>query len=179
MAIKVVPQEETFQESRWLSLLFIAAIILFLLTFVSYFLILTFTGRAKQNIKNLEATLAGRTQEESALEERVLTYHQKIKDFTPLLEDHKEATKLLAVLEGVTHPRVRFTELKFDSRSATLALKGQTENFQTLAQQQVLFEQSPAFKEVNLGEVALAEGGRVKFNLSLVLDPQLLTGQSQ
>lgn len=171
MAIKVIPQEDTFRESRWLSVLFVISIIFFVLSLFSYFLIATLTSRAEEKVKGLEATLSARTKEEKALEEKVLTYQQKIKDFTPLLENHRKITELFTLLERTTHPQVRFTELKFDSLGATLNLQGQTENFQTLSQQEILFEKTPAFKEVNLGNAALTEGGKVRFDLLLVLNP--------
>lgn len=175
MAIKVIPQEEISQVSRWLSFLFVLSIIFFLVSLLSYFLIVGLIGKTKEDIENLKTTLAARSEEQRVLEEKILSYQQKISDFAPLLKTHKKPSNFFQILEDVSHPQVWFTGLKLDSQKAIINLEGETQSFQTLSQQQELLNLNPSFKEVNLQTVSLIEGGKVKFVLSIVLDPQLLT----
>lgn len=174
MAIKVIPEVEISKEPVWTSLLFVFSVIFFLFSLLSYFLIGYFISNTKADIAELENKLT-KTEEEKALEDRVLLSEQKIIDASLLLKEHQKPTNVFELLENLTHPKVWILELKLDSEKGSLNLEGQTENFKTLSQQQELFKKEPLFKEINLQKVSLAQNGKVKFLLSILLDPQLFT----
>lgn len=176
MVIKITPPEITEEKAHWASLLLIFSILFFLFSIFGYFFILYSLKSTQENIQNLQGTLqAGKTGEQRTLEEKVLAYQQKIQDISLLLRDHKKTTNVFEAIEKFSHPQVYLTRFKLDSEKAVLELEGITESFQNLAQQKVLWQGSPFFKEVDIARVSLVENGKIEFMLSIFLSPELLT----
>lgn len=174
MAIRVIPSKETYQESPWLNILFGVSIIFFFGVLLAFFLFLGLIGRTEKNIDKFKATLSAKTEAEKNLSQRVLTYQQKIKDIAPLLKEHKKLNNFFALLENLVHPQVFFTKFSFNAKAASVNLEGEAENFQALSQQQEFFEKNPSVQKVQFDKAFLTEGGKVKFGVTLFLDPQLL-----
>lgn len=173
MAIKIIPQQETPEESRWLSLLLGLAVLFLLFTLVAYLFLLFSLRSTRQTLEELDQELAlGLTPEEEALEEEVVGYSQKIEELSLLLASHQETTNLLGILEDSAHPRVFLSKLRLDTKAYKVELEGESESFLALNQQQVLWQQNPFIREVNVARASLAEGGKVSFALSLDLSPE-------
>jgi len=170
MAIKLIPQEKTFRESRWLTLFLILSIVLFLVVFSAYFFIGYLIDVSGQNVEYNRKVISARRAGERELEDKVFGYEQKIADFPLLLEKQKNISEFFENLQKVVHPQIWFSELEFNVPGEVVILRGEAESFQVLSQQEELFRQNPFFSEIDLHNASPTEEGKIEFNLSLFLN---------
>lgn len=154
--------------------LFLFGIIFFFFFLGSYFWISHSLKITHQEIQRIEKELTSRrTETRILLKKEVLRYEQKIKDIAFLLSQHKKMTNLFQLVESLTHPKVQILQFHVDALAKRIDLEGKTDDFQTLSQQQILWERDPAFQEIHLGRVGLSEEGKVQFTLSILLNPKI------
>ena len=113
------------------------------------------------------------TKDEKVIETQVLLDKQKIDDFSALFADHQRASGLLKFLEENSHPKIWFNKLTLNLAESQVVLLGETSNFETLGQQIVIFQNQELVKSVEITDLAVGKTGRVNFNISLSLDPQI------
>jgi len=158
----------------WLNTLFYISIVLLLIAISSFFILNQFQKKAAFTIQNLELLLTNtKTPERINLEKTLAGYQKNVENFSYLILNHKLATKLFSFLETITHPKIYFSNLSFSSGGEKLVLKGQTEDFQTLGQQFLIFKTEPLIKETNLAEVAMGKEGKIEFTFNLSLSSEI------
>jgi len=170
MAIEIIPKEEK-RFPFWQNILFYFSLVLFL-SCLSGLLILFFLQRKSQaTLDNLKETLEkGMTAEQVALEKEFLGYRKKIDDFSLLLADYRMPSRFFDFLEKITHPKVFFSDLELNTREGKVSLSGQTENFETLGQQILIFQKEERIKDLKLTEVKISEEGKIEFSLETSFD---------
>lgn len=174
MAIKIITaEEEVSPESRWFGVFLVFSIIFFLIVFIFYFFIVGSIERTKKNIEDLKSKFLAKTEEERKLEESIISYQQKIKDFSFLLNNHKKTSNFFEILEDLTHPQVWFSNFKFNSEGI-IGLEGQAESYEAVSQQLKIFQENPNFQEVKLEDVSLIGPNQIKFRLSAFIRPEVL-----
>lgn len=170
MVIKIDSKKKETPMLRRLNFFLILSIIFLLSVSAVYLLAIFSIRRVEENISQLEKALI-ETEEERILEERVLLYEWKIKEFDSLLQRHKSPIRFFELLEELSHPKVYFTRLELDTEKAVVDLEGRAEDFQILSQQQEIFQQNQYLIKANLLGASLAEEGRVEFTFHLLLEP--------
>ena len=154
--------------------LFYFSIFLFLGFLLGYFILTSLEKKSENTLSNLEETLGkGKTPEMSSLEEEILNDQKKIKDLSPLLEEHLFPSKIFEFFERNVHPQVFFSEINLNSLNSTASLSGQTDSFLTLGQQLAIFEKEPLVEKVDLTQVSITKEGKVGFSLNFSFNPKI------
>jgi len=175
MAIEIIPKEAK-KFPLWQNILFYFSLVLFL-SCLSGLLILNFLEKKSQlTLDNLKETLEkGMTTEKKALEKEILTYQKKIDDFSILLADYRVSSRFFDFLEKIIHPKVFFSELNLSSKEGKVSLTGQTESFETLGQQILIFQKEEKLRGLKLAEIKIGKEGKIDFSLEISFDPKIFT----
>ena len=147
---------------------------------VSYFLLDHFFKQTQEEIKVREPVLASLINETKiapeklALRREFLSYQKKINDFNFLMNQRLENLRFFENFETIIHPYVWFSEINLNSRERMVVLSGQAQSFEVLEQQFLVLKDQNWLKNISLGSVSIAEGGKIDFNLSFSFDLSLL-----
>lgn len=136
-----------------------------------------FAQKTEAEIATLTTTLAKqKTTEEKALEAEVLSNQQRMKDFPALLSSHKVATEFFRRLEGLTSPKIMFTQLQFNPVDGAVTLSGQADSFESLGQQFLsLKNATDAIQQARITKISLNTEGKVEFSFLILLDPSVIS----
>jgi len=171
--MEIIPKK-IIQIPKWLNYLFYISLIVLFLVIIGIFIINNSVNNFQTTLKELDGFLAQiRTPENIALESEVRSYERKIKDFAPLLEEHLETSNIFSFLQKDCHPKVWFQQFSLDSRQNKVNLSGETQNFETLGQQILIFKYDKLVGDVKLEKVSLGKEGEINFSLSISLNPQI------
>ncbi len=173
MEIGLIPKKPTEKPLWQIILLYFSVGFLFMVVLTA--IILSYAGsKARAEIAKLDQELnRPKTAAERQLEREVLQAQQRVSSFKSLIEGAKPASKVFELLERTTHPAVVFIKLSFSASDNKISLSGQTDNFQTLGQQLLIFQAEPLIIKSNLDQIGIGKSGSVEFNISLVLNDQL------
>jgi Tfp pilus assembly protein PilN len=180
MAIEIIPKSEIRKPALVVKLPFFIGIFLLVLAVLGYFYLRNDIKNSSETLKNLENTiLEKRTPEVENLEKEISSWRQKIEDFNFLFAGHRESSNLFNLLEKITHPKVWWTDFKFDpSLPNNLRLSGISQDFPALQQQLIIFGNESSIKSVILNKVSLLKGGTIEFELEISADPEILKPKS-
>lgn len=171
--VEIIPKPIS-KPSVWKNI-FVYISIFLLIGVFSIYLILA--NSYKNNVFILESInkdlVELKTQEEKDLEGKVLEKELIFQDFLTILNNHKKTSKFFKYLETNSHPQVQFLELNLDSTASKAEILGQTDNFQNLGQQLLIFQKAEDTKKVNLSDLFIEKEGKVEFTLNLYLKPEL------
>ncbi|HNY36093.1 MAG TPA: hypothetical protein PLD14_00480 [Candidatus Pacearchaeota archaeon] len=174
MAIEITPEkkEADFKEN----LILVFSIIVFLMSLSVYFyfnnIILSQKKAELVKSNNEYTTLAG--SDIRAKEEQLKLAGKYIGDFKTLFENNPKISGFFASFQGWTHPKVVFSGFIFDVTSRKITMSGSTDGFQNVIQQIAIMKVEPTIESYQISNVNLAENGLVKFNLELVIKPEVL-----
>lgn len=162
-----------------LTILFYGLFFLLLATAGSYFYLDNLVKKNREELKILDEKLAAeKSFEERQLEEKVFGYQKKIKDFSFLIDSHRSLGQTFKLLEENCHPKVWFKSFNLNAFALEAVLKGEAENFQSLEQQILIYQDLTGFLNVNLAEISIEKEGKILFTLKFNLDPKLLNFKS-
>lgn len=140
---------------------------------LSHFVFGYFQKKSLINLVNLETILVQeKTSQRKDMEKEILFRQKKINDFSTLLSQHLMSSNFFKVLEALTHPNIWFSEVSLDSDTSKVIISGETEDFQTLGQQLIIFQEAPAIIGSELSQISIGRG-RIQFTFLLSLDPQV------
>ncbi|MFC1789413.1 PilN domain-containing protein [Patescibacteria group bacterium] len=159
--------EQKIKTPLWVNVLFYLSLILLIVIISSYFILKNSQVKADEKLIELDSQLAtSKTTEEISLE----NYQNKINDFIFLTNKYMANSKFFDFIEKVTHPEVQFTSIAISADKKTVSLSGQTDNFQTLGQQLIVFKEEPLIHETTLSSISLGGEDEVSFNFNFLLD---------
>lgn len=167
MAVTIIPKQK-LEYPVWTQALFFGSMVFLLLVLGGFFLTLQLQGRAQKELERVQGVLAqGKTSEEAREEQSVFRARDKFKDFSAIAEKRTDALPVFEFLEAYTHPRVAFTTLSLEPRSLTLKLVGSTQDFRTLQEQMVIFQNREELRDLTLSSIVLGARGQVIFQLEM------------
>lgn len=159
----------------WQNILFYFSLASLLAAVISYFIFANSLKKSENSLKGLEEVLSReRTSEMSKLEQGILSWQKKIKDFSGLFSKHLFPSKAFDYLGTITHPKVWFSKASLNSDEARLELAGEAENFLVFSQQLLVLKKDPQIKSFVPSSLKIGKKGKIDFSLTLYLDPQLL-----
>jgi hypothetical protein len=171
--MEIIPKK-VIQIPRWLNYLFYISLIVLFLVIIGVFVVNNYISNSQVKLKELESLLVQiRTPENISLESEVRNYERKIKDFAPLLEAHLETSNVFKFLQEDCHPKAWFQQFSLDSKQNKVNVSGKTQSFETLGQQILIFKNDELVQDVKLEQVSLGKEGKIDFNLSISLNPQI------
>jgi hypothetical protein len=172
--VGIIPKEDA-KYSKGSKFLFYFAIFLLISSVASYFLIDFFLEEAKSEISSLEMNLAEiMSPEKISLEKEILAYKKDIDNISYLMGRHLKASKIFEIIEKTTHPQVWFKEFTLSPDLGEFIISGESENFEILGQQLLIFEEEEELNEVNLGKALINNEGKIDFVLFALFNPDIL-----
>ncbi len=164
------------KEYWWLDLVLYFVLSLLVASVICYFLFGLKISFQKKHLQELDQKIVETgTEQQKDLEQQVFRFQRKLEDFTVIFEDHKISSNLFALIESSTIPNVWFSSFGLSSQGYSVRVRGDTDDFQSLARQIFYFEENKLIKEVNTLSTTLTEDGNINFSLSLLFEPNLLS----
>lgn len=173
MAIEIIPKPKV-KKAPLINVLLYLCLILLIVFVISYFILDNYQKKLDKELSDLEKALE-RTPEEQNLEEELLGYQKKIRNFGALLNYHQAPRSLFNFLEKITHPKVWFSKFSLDLETSTVNISGQTDSFETLGQQIIILRKEELIEGLNLAGISISREGEIGFDLQLTFDPQIFT----
>ena len=165
MAIEIIPKPK-IKKISWINIVLYSYLAIFLVLFLSYFIFDHYQKKLNQEFSDLEKSLL-RTPAEKELEEEIIGYQRKLKDFTSLLNYHRLPLNIFNFLEKVTHPKVWFSELDLNLTKNTIDLSGQADTSEVMAQQLLILRKEELIQNLNLSKLSRNKEGRLEFSLQV------------
>ncbi|MEK9209237.1 MAG: hypothetical protein AAB926_00200 [Patescibacteria group bacterium] len=99
-----------------------------------------------------------------------------IKNSKIVLTNHKTPSKIFLLLENLTSPSVRFSSFSFGEKDGeySAVMNGEAKSYTAIAEQAAVFSQSDLVKKASFSNFSLKNEGNVSFNVSLIINPDLL-----
>ncbi|MDO8436198.1 MAG: hypothetical protein Q7S82_02320 [bacterium] len=171
--MEIIPKKPS-QYSVWFNILLYISLILFVFVLVVFLIFNNSVKNSQKVLKNTEDNLAKEdTPEKAALKKEIAAAQKKINDFSGLIDQHLANTEPFKFIERKTHPRVWFSQINISSREGTVSLSGETKSFESLGQQLMIFREETLVRSVALKNVAIGKEGRIVFDLSISLAPEI------
>lgn len=105
----------------------------------------------------------------------------KIDSAKLVLSQHTSLLPIFSLLEKVTLKSVRFSNFSFSFSAEgvpTVNLIGDADSYSSLALQMDSFNKNSDIKGTSLSDMILGQSGRIKFNVSIKLDPSFIIYKS-
>jgi hypothetical protein len=119
------------------------------------------------NLKNIG------TQRQKDHEKTVKEYKKKIDDFSNILNSHKFASNVFALMQKYTMPNVWFQNFSLDPKSNKVQLQGEADSLDAFSRQVQTFENNEYIKSIGTFSSSLAQSEKTKFNISITLQPKI------
>lgn len=177
MTVKIVPKTKIkTQSSRLHSFLFYFSLILLFISASTYLALdFYFLKNSSQRLEEVKKEFIDKeSPQKKVLEKQVLTYQEKIEDFSLLFNDHRYSSKLFTLIESSCHPQVWFSSFSVNFEESTISLPGEAKSFRVLEEQIFAFKKQNFIKEVDLSDLSLGEEGKIDFSLNLSFHPEVL-----
>ena len=171
--IDLIPKQ-SFAYPKRATLFFYGALFLLLFALAGFLVVKVLQGKTLKQIANLENQLSRqKTAQELRLEQTVLQYEQKLKDFSSLAANRTNSLPVFEFLEANTHAAVFFTNLTLNTKTRKLSLLGEALDFKSLDQQLAILKENEKVVSAEISDIALGEKGRPTFQLVLVFKESL------
>lgn len=139
-----------------------------------FFILNNIFNNSRQELKELEDALNNQSWEVSpGLESSILAKKEKIDNFKTLISNRKTVSEIFSILQEISHPKVWFSSFELKSEENSIGLVGQAKDFESLGQQIFILKSENLIESFDLQSISISKEGRINFNLSLSLDPQV------
>lgn len=107
----------------------------------------------------------------------ITTLDRQLKISQELLNNHTQLSPVMKMLGELTTSNIQYDKFSYvadDSKIATIKIEGLARSYLAIAQQSTIFNNDPRVAEPYFSDFAQTESGRIRFNLRLVPNPQIL-----
>jgi hypothetical protein len=154
-------------------ILYFSLFILFFYIFYYFYLFFKEEG-LKRKISQIEEDIRNlRTPEVIKMENTILSYQEKISNFSNLIKDFLFYSKFFPQLEEKTHKKIYFTNLSVNFEKSVISLSGESPSFYVLGQQIEIFKNNRNFTP-ELKSAGLGKEGKIDFSLEVIFDKNIL-----
>jgi len=172
--MEIIPKE-TPRLPEWLNILFYILIFIFVVSIISIFILNSSLSNSLEELSSLETTILQKESPENvSLEDKILLYKDKIRDFSYLVDQHLITSKVFGIVEGFCHPKVWFSNFELNSREGELSLNGKADDFKTLGQQLLILKDEESIISYTLKDALIGNDGKIDFTILINLSPETL-----
>ena len=174
MAIEIIPKAVVKKPSA-VNYLYYFAVAFLIGSFFIWFTLNQMVKSSNVALEKIEKSLAEEKTAKKTLEDEVLSYKEKLDDFSLIFNSHKMNTRFFEFLESITHPKVFFSNFSLDSSKTKASFSGKTDSFKSLGQQILILKEQKNIKELVLSKVSLGKEGGIEFSIDFYFDPEVLS----
>src|SRR3989344_3357877 len=170
--------EEVFQKKKAgpLGLLAVSLCIISVLLAISLFvykgIVKSHIAVLKTELGDMEAGIDTKTIEEMA------AFSGKLTTVKAVISGHRVTSGFLKLLASSTVSTVAWNDFIMNTLSkdgVSVSLKGKANDYSSIALQESVFSKEKRIRSMSFSNLSLSEGGSVSFDLSLVLDPGVIS----
>jgi len=173
--LTIIPKPK-IETPKWVNISFLICVGVWVVLLGCFIFFKTQASSQQDKKASLESQIAGlNTKENQDLEKKAGVLAKKIKNFSLVFKEHKNNFRFFDFLRNYCHPNVRFSSLNLTSDTAKVILVGETDSYQSLTQQIMIFKKNPQVKELNVSDISLSKEGKITFQFDFKVDEQLLT----
>jgi hypothetical protein len=157
----------------WQNLIIFFSIVILIIAILAYFFLGYLQKKASLQLDEIRNKIAQtETPDRKELKADLLIEKKKIDNFAFILNEHLASSNFFTFLEGITHPKIWFSNLKLDVSKATVELSGEGEKL-AFGQQLLIFKQNEKILRADSSKISIKAPENVEFSLSLSLDPEI------
>jgi len=158
----------------WMDVIFYFVISLLIATIFCYVIFWVKNNIQREDIeKEAVALQTVGTEQQKEYEKTVVTYQNKINDFSNLLRNHEFASNVFAFMQAQTMPDVWFKQFSLDKKNSSVQLSGESNNMDAFSRQVAIFEKNEYVKSITTLNSSLGASARISFNINLILDQRI------
>lgn len=164
------------RRSLFVDIVFYFMISLLISTVLCYFIFgakIYLQDQKANQLKSLISNIG--TEGQKSYEKSVFDYQARINDFAKLMNEHRNYSNAFDFFERNTLPDIWFSSFNIASKTNEVKLDGEAENMGSLSRQVSIFENSEYVKKIDLLSSSVTTNSRIKFSLSVILDPKIFT----
>ncbi len=163
------------KDSLWVSVIFYLLCALLIILIFSYFIITLKVNLQTQKINDIDKrTVTDGIYQQKINEKKVLDYKKKIDGFSLIFSNHKISSDIFNLIEENTLPKIWFSNFDMSQSTNKIKLSGEAEDMETLGRQVQVFEKNKDYiKSTNILDSQVEPSGKIRFTLSLSLDPSI------
>ncbi len=158
--------------------LFIASLVVFLLSLVAYGGLLLYKNKVSNEINDLTSSLEkAREALELPVINQLKDVSDKIESTKVLVEKHVSPTAVFDLLEKDTLKKITLKSLDYRAAGkggVEISVNGSAPDYKTLAQQGDVFEREKGIIRVSFSGLNLGEKGMIEFTSKIILDPSFI-----
>jgi len=176
MAIEIIPKPKVKPKLKisLIEILYYFSVALLFLALLSYFGLEYLIAKSQTKLEELKTKILEKeTIETRSLEQDILNKKKKIDLFADLINSHKRSSHFFEFLKGICHKKAFFSKITLDVSKSGAEISGQTENFEALGEQLLIFQKEKLIKDSNLTKISIGKEGEIEFDLVLSLDPEI------
>lgn len=164
----------------WPWRIFLFALILFILSAAAYVgVAFSFKPYLKYRVKEAEKEIANLNQSiDESRQNRLSSVYSQFLNIKNIIGSHTATSKIFNFLEKSTYPAIYYSNMSFSASESDVRLDGAAPDFETLAKELNLLNNSPELAKVfleNSSAVDLGKGFKeIKFKIRLVFKPEYL-----
>lgn len=109
--------------------------------------------------------------------QRMIDFSQKLNIVKSIVARHQAVSGFLESLASSTASAVSFTDFSYSAltpNSLVVSMKGVTNSYSAVAFQEGIFKNNKDWKSVSFSNLALGEKGAVTFDVSVLINPQVV-----
>jgi hypothetical protein len=157
------------------SILFYLSILILIFSIFSYFILFGLEKEAETVIKKVEKKLEEKKQEEIiSLEKKVQEWEKKIKSFNLLLQNHSFPSQFFPFFQEKILPKIFIKKFSLDLKDLKVEATGETNEFDILGQQIMVFEKEPRISNLEIGDFNLTSDQKIEFKLKFNFDKEII-----
>lgn len=163
----------------WLDAIFYFVIAFLLATIICFVIFSVKISFQEKKLKELDNNIMVNTGtvQQRELEKEVFDYQKKINNFATILASHKIPTNVFKFFEKITLPNVWFNNFLIMTQTARIQISGEAESATVLSRQILTIEQNEFIKNILDLTFEPTETGRIRFNLNLSINPDMLQSE--
>jgi len=172
-SIKIIPKEVK-KDAPWVNIAFAIGGVLFVVVLVPFFLSRGQIAKLEERKQGLDTQIVTLVSKYDKMTKDLSVVAAKIDNFAVLFKEHRVLSGLFDFMGSIAHPLTQFTNFSFSDENFLVSVSVSTENFRTLGEQFVIFEENVHIIQPKISGINLDREGFVNAQFDFSLDKGLI-----
>lgn len=171
--IRIIPKQKE-KEPMWVNAVLVIGALLLLGFFVPFALTRNKITELEEEKQFLDNQIMILVNEYEGMSRDLVAIAERINDFSKIFKEHRTTTAIFDLLSSICHPLAQFTGFQFSDDGLKVSLDIVTENFKTLGEQLLIFQQNENIRALTVSNINLDKDGFVNVKFEFFLNKELI-----
>ena len=172
--MEIIPKQAP-RAPEWLNIVFYFSLAIFVFALIAFFLLSNSLNKANKAMALAEQALVDQsTMEREEMQTNVFQTKDKVDKFAIVFADHLKDSNVFEYFQSLCHPKTWYMQFALDPRKGAISASGETQSFETLGQQLLIYQRDPFVRSVEMPQVSIDKKGMISFSLTLSFDPAIV-----